>query len=258
MAFSVVAALDKHILRLEEERKPDGFFHPSGIFGCPRKAVYEMRGTEKSNPPDERARRIFRVGHVLHELIQDAIALDDEVVAFYAEVKVFDPERGIKGAADGLVRLANGRWIVLEFKSINSMAFRFNDLPKEDHRGQASVYMDVLRTHGGTAELSDGTPVILPPFGEELTRATFAYVSKDDLKVEEFTMLWTDAKAEVIDERIHVLSTHLDAGTLPRRLPPTVKTNKTTKKTTSSRNYACGYCPFQTKCWNEDEEGVLP
>lgn len=217
-----------------------------------------MRGTEQTNPPDDRAKRVFRVGHLLHEFIQTAITRDQEVVAFYAEVSIYDPDRRIKGHVDGLVKLANGRWIVLEFKTINSNAFKYADLPKEDHKGQASVYLSVLRDYGGTAELADGTPIVIPPMGDELTRATFAYVSKDDLRIEEFTLLWSEGKAEVIDERLRVLEAHEKAGTLPRRLPDQVKTNKKTGKTTVSRHYLCGYCPFRDLCWDEDEEGVAP
>ena len=255
MPFSVIVALDKHVARLEEEREPDGYWHPSGLFGCPRKAIYEMRGTEKSNPPDARAKRVFRVGNILHEFIQEAISLDEEVVAFYAEVKIFDAERRIKGAVDGLALLSSGRWLGLEFKSINSMAFKFGDLPKPDHKGQASVYMELLREFGGTGKLADGTPIIIPPLGESLTRFLFAYVSKDDLQVEEFSMLWSDHKAEVLEERLRVLEAYEESGDLPPRLPPTVKTNKKTGKTTSARNYMCSYCAFKDRCWDVDPEG---
>lgn len=258
MGFSVTASLDRYVSALEEPREADGYWHPSSLFSCPRKAVYEFRGTEKSNPPDERARRVFRVGHILHEFVQTAISRDPDVVAFYAEVKILDEERRIKGSADGLIRYGNGTWEVLEFKTINSNAFRYNDLPKEDHKGQGSVYIDLLRTYGGIATLADGTEVELPPMGDDLRRVRFVYISKDDLKIEEFTMLWTDGKAQVIDERLEILEVHEAAGTLPRRLPPTVKTNKKTGKTTTSRNYLCGYCSFQDRCWNEDPEGVAP
>jgi hypothetical protein len=180
------------------------------------------------------------------------------VVAYYSEVKILDENRRIKGSVDELLGFSNGTWVVLEFKSINSMAFRFNDLPKEDHRGQASVYMQSLRENGGIGTLADGTEVFIPPLGDKLTRATFAYVSKDDLKIEEYTLHWSDAKAEVIEERLEILETHLEAGTTPRRLPPETKVNNKTGKSTTSRAYLCRYCPFQDYCWNVEKEGVAP
>jgi hypothetical protein len=256
--FSVTAAVDNYVLKLEEPREPDGMWHPSGLFGCPRATMYQYRGVEQSNPPDERARRVFRVGHILHEFVQTAIADDTEILAFYAEVKILDEERRIKGHVDGLAKLANGTWIVLEFKTINSMAFRFNDLPKEDHKGQASVYLMVLRDHGGIGQLADGTEIVIPPMGDELNRATFVYISKDDLKIEEFTMLWTPAKYRVIAQRLLVLETHAEAGTLPPRLPYQTKTNKKTGKSTTSKHYLCGYCSWADQCWDVDKEGVPP
>lgn len=228
------------------------------MFSCARQAIYSMRGTKQSNPPDERTRRVFRVGHILHEFVQAAIADDPEVAYFFAEVKVYDADRNVTGHADGLYRFVTGAYEVLEIKSINSMAFRYKDLPKPEHRDQVVPYVEALREYGGQAKLPDGTVIEIPPLGDQLNRVRLVYVSKDDMQIEEFTQIHTEAKVDALDERLDILEAHEAAGTLPMRLPPTVKTVKKTGKTTTSRNYLCSYCPFQDKCWKEDPEGVAP
>ena len=74
MTFTVEAALDDHVAALEIPRLPDGKWHPSSIFGCDRKAIYEVRGTTPTNPPNAGSRRTFRIGHIFHSFLQDAVA----------------------------------------------------------------------------------------------------------------------------------------------------------------------------------------
>jgi hypothetical protein len=185
------------------------------------------------------------------------VAKSPDLARYWYEVKILDPLRRIKGSVDGLKLFRTGAWEVDEYKTINSMAFRFKDLPKEDHKGQASVYLQTLREVGGIAiNAETGEEERIPPLGDDLTRARFTYISKDDLKVEEYTMLWTPSKGAVIDERLDLLERHLEDGTLPARLPdePVMSKGKPTGK--FKQAYLCGYCPFLDRCWNEDPEGV--
>lgn len=241
MAFSVTTALDEHVSKLETERKPDGTWHPSSISGCLRKALYDYTGVPKSNPHDARTSRVFRVGHLLHEFLQEAVAASDDVLVDYAEVKLDYPDIRVSGAVDGLVQHFDGTWEVLEYKTINSNAFRYNDLPKEDHKLQAGIYLLVLREHGGVA----ANGAVIPPLGDLLTSVRFVYLSKDDLKIAEYDMPWTDELEAEIRSRLYTLEYHLEEQTLPDRLP------LVEKKTGPARDYRCGYCPFLDTCWEE-------
>lgn len=245
MAFSVETALDEYVASLEVERKPDGTWHPSSISGCPRKALYDFNGVPKSNPHNARTSRVFRVGHLLHEFIQEAIQRSPDVKAVYVEVKIDHPGLRVSGAVDGLVEYESGTWEVLEFKTINSQAFKYGDLPKEDHKVQAGVYTKCLKETGGLATRSDGVITTIPPLGDKLNRVRFVYVSKDDMKIEEHTMLWTPAKDFELIQRLALLELHLGNDTLPDRLPFMEKKGKFVQ------DYRCGYCPYKDTCWED-------
>jgi CRISPR/Cas system-associated exonuclease Cas4 (RecB family) len=244
VTFSVAEALDRYVEKIEEPREPDGFWHPSSLSGCDRKSLYEIRATPKTDERDGRSKRILRVGHIMHEFVQAALA-DYPGVRFIAEVPLFAGPLRIRGSADGLlvylIEGEDGDVEALEFKTINSMAFKYGDLPKPDHAIQLSVYMKLLREYGAT--LKDGT--IVPPLGPKLTRGRIVYVSKDDLRISEHTILWTEGKNRTIEDKLVVLESHLADGTLPDRLPDQV--DKKTGKT--KRAWLCGYCPYQTLCW---------
>lgn len=236
MAFSVASSLDRYVAAIETPREPDGLWHPSSLGGCDRKALYELLGVAKTNPPDARTRRVFRVGHLMHEFVQTAIAADPAVLVFYPEVRLDAPDLRVTGHADGLIKHDDGSWEVLEFKTISSRAFQYGDLPKADHVGQLALYMKVLREYGGRF-----LEAAILPLGDTLTRGRVVYVSKDDLRISEHPVTWSAAKDEEITAKLDRLEYHREAGTLPERLP----------MNGSKRHYLCGYCPFQDHCWGE-------
>lgn len=247
MAISVVEAVDRYVASLHEDREPDGYWHPSSISGCLRQALYERHGTAVTDPRDDRSKRILRVGHIMHEFVQAALLADPEVVAFYSEVELRSDSLGVTGHCDGLLLLSDGSWEVLELKTINSMAFRYKDLPKAPHIVQVTSYLKVLRDEGGKALDAEGNAVIIPPLGDRLSRARIAYVSKDDLLVSEHTVLWTPDKEADLLGRLDTLNQHLAAGTLPERLPD----EQDKKSGKPKRAYLCNYCPFSTHCWGD-------
>ena len=246
--FSIASALDRRVASEFEERGPDGYWHPSALFGCLRQAIYASRGTEITDPRDDRSKRILRVGHQFHEYVQGAVNADPRIARAYEEVKILDDELRIKGSLDHIVVYrANDRLEVEEYKTINSNAFKYRDLPKPDHVGQLATYLFVLGRTGGLA--SDGT--IIPPTD---ARGRIAYVSKDDLLVEEFTVLLTPGKERDIRRRIAYLDSYAAHGTaLPPRLPDEEKKGK---EKGFKRAFLCNYCPYQRRCWEEDGPGV--
>lgn len=239
MAFSVEESIDRYVEALEEPREPDGLWHPSSLGGCDRKSLYEVNGVTKSDPLNARTKRIFRVGHIMHQFVQDAIAADPTVLRFFPEIKIDHPELGVTGHSDGLIQYVNGEWEVLEFKTIKSTAFRFKgSLPKADHVTQLRLYIKALREVGGIAAIG-GTQVTIAPLGDALTRGRVVYVSKDDIQIGEFSIFWSDAADREITDKIAQLETFRQSETLPDRLP--MKDGK--------RHYLCGYCSYQTTCW---------
>ncbi len=249
MTFSVADALDGYVAALEEERLPDGFLHPSGLFGCARRAVYEFTGTPKSDPPDARAKRVFRVGNILHEFAQAAMSKHPGTVIVANEVKVFDPERRLKGSADSVVLLADGSWLVVEIKSINSWGFKKGGLPKADHRLQAACYLSILRRYGASATVN-GVDFTIPPLGSD-SKVRFCYISKDDLKIEEFDVELTPELEAEIENQLFVIETAILEHELPPRLPYVVSTRKDTYGQ-MVKDPLCGYCSWATTCWERE------
>ena len=249
MTFTVAQALNEYIRATAKPRKPDGMWHPSGLYGCDRKTIYEVRGTAPTDDRDDRSYRILEVGQIMHDFIQGALKNSNTYVAqAWDEVKVSAPDIKLVGSVDMLVQHHDKSYEVLEFKTINSYAFKYKELPKEEHVGQVRAYLHALRYYGGI--VNEGTPQehAIEPLGSDLTTARIIYVSKDDMMMEEYPVEWTaEGDADLIS-RINRLESHQSAGTLPERLKPEVKKGKL------QRNWLCGYCQFQTKCWDEDKE----
>lgn len=253
--FSITGSIDRHVRRLETPRPPDGHHHPSSLSGCPRRALYTFRGVEKSNPPDARSQRIFRLGHLFHDFIQEALERDEGVETFYREVKLFDPGLNIKGAADGLAVLTTGKVIVVELKSIGTYSWRSKDLPQPDHIEQATTYAKVLRDYGGRATSgvrdADGEfiyDLVIQPM-PDLKAVRFCYVNKESGETKEFDVNLTPAKEASLLARVAVLDGHLADGTMPDRLPlvPDKKTGHLI------RDWQCRYCDHQDTCWTPEE-----
>lgn len=242
MTYDVATAIDRWVEWLEEPREPDGLWHPSSMWGCTRKAIYEVRGESPSDPIPPSMRRVFRVGHLLHEFVQDAVRADPDVIESYSEVPLRYPDFGITGHADQLVRTSEG-WRLLEFKTINPNGFRFvADGPKEDHRWQALTYMWVLREAGATVTYrGDGSVVDIGPLGDDLYGASIFYLSKGaGMEHVQHDIEWHHGNAQAILDRLHELNDSYMSGTLPARLvAPKGK----------ARHPLCGYCQFQTTCY---------
>jgi hypothetical protein len=241
--------LDRYVESLHEPREPDNFWHPSSISTCLRQALYAFRGIPVSDPTPPRNKRVLRVGHLLHEFVQAAIAADPTVATFYAEVKITSDTLVVTGSTDGLLEYDDGTWELLEFKSISSRGFDYGDLPKADHVRQIVPYMKVLREEGGKAIDRGYAPVTIPPLGDKLHQARIIYVSKDDLRIGEHIVFYTPGKDAELMERLTELTQHQAAGTLPERLPDTVD-----KKGNHKRHWLCAsYCSYRSLCW--DYEG---
>lgn len=272
MTFSVRAALDRYVAEKSPPRPPDGKYHPSGMFSCARKTIYELRGTQETDPRDERSHRVLFVGSRWHEIVQAAVESHGGADEVYTEVPVDVPELNITGHADQLVRLGD-RWELQEFKSISSRGFSFlKGAAKPEHVEQASVYLWGLRNRGASVPnrntpggyhlhppSTDRIPNTsggcscgkfayseIPPLGDKLDRIRFVYISKDDLRIEELLVFWTPDMERQIKERIAYLDKYRNDPvglSLPPRLPVDAK---------GKRNWLCNYCPFATRCWDVD------
>jgi hypothetical protein len=250
----VAEMLDDYIESVTDDREPDGKYHPSSMFVCDRKAIYEVRGTEPSEKPDLKAKRRFYIGHRLHESLQRTMESHPGVTTFYPEFEIDVPDYNLYGHGDGLV-LYEGEWWLLEVKSIKKAGVRMG-LPKEMHVQQAIAYWWAVTHFGFKVDpmpgvtLDSGEKMVMPPLGETLKGILMVYVEKEDLNVYEYVIEANpDEWNAMMQDKIATLDLYRDdPEALPPRLPRDPKTGR--------KHWMCGYCPFATKCWNEDPAEV--
>lgn len=220
--------IDRYFLDLREPREPDGWYHPSTLTGCDRQALYERMGTEKTDDPDIRNIRIMARGTEMHDLVQHILTI--EVPGFLPEVAV---EWGrVVGSCDGLLPVdeIDGETVyeVQEFKSIGPLGKRYKGgMPKPEHIMQARIY---------AAGLQD--------MDYRLSGIRISYFDRDDWSVNEYEFAtWTEDEVQDFLAHLDSLDAHMDDGTLPPRK--------------DEGYWLCRYCPFRTRCWNQDGETTL-
>ena len=247
--FSVAAALDRFIENESTPHPYDGLWHPSSISGCQRKAVYEIRQAEETDPKTPKQKRTLFAGQVWHEQFQRAVSQHGGVAAVYTEVKVHIPELNTTGSGDQLVIFEDGTSELEEFKTIAPYGFVKLDGPRDDHLEQVPPYMFGLRYTGGVAQGG----AIVSPQGDRLKQVRFTYIDKVNLDLKEFVVEWDPEWEPALREKIALLEEYKnDPDSLPPRLPM-VKGKK---------SYMCdwkwGRCQFYERCWNVDPAEVSP
>jgi hypothetical protein len=251
-----VALVDEHVAALNEERLPDGKYHPSSYWGCDRKVIYELRGTERSNPPNARSLRIFRIGHILHEFVQGALATAPEIIGFYPEFLI-ETKLDETGHGDALMLFSDWTAAVLEIKSINEKGFVFlKESPKDDHAKQGSSYAVAARNHGVWVvdPTAENNLRFVPPLGERLTGVLVVYFEKSAMDAREFWLPYDPAWEKRVEERIAHLNSYRDD---PESLPP---------RQASKTKFPCqwkggsakggGECDFYDHCWFGADTGA--
>ena len=113
--------------------------HASEIPYCMRAIVLGMLGlSEWDRKQLKSVLRIFENGKYFHDRMQDA--LKAKGVLTRCEEFVYNEKFGIGGSIDG-VALLSGMDHIAEFKSMNSWGYGKNELPLDQHKMQASIYM---------------------------------------------------------------------------------------------------------------------
>lgn len=241
--------VDDYIHSVNDERLPDGKYHPSSMYGCTRKVMYEVRATPPSEASTSASERRFYIGHRLHEAIQRTLESHPSIEECYAEVEVDYEEYTLGGHGDALIKV-DGEWWIIEAKSIKKFAIKFG-LPKEDHVKQAVSYWWAVRNNGFWYDDDDHMarhwhkPV-------DVKGVIMVYWEKEGLSILQYTLEPEPWWNTLVPER----TAELDAwANDPDSLPPRVPLNKDGKK-----NWQCKgadyYCPFYTKCWYEDPHEI--
>ena len=230
--LSVVDAVDEYVDLLNEDREGDGLWHPSEIWGCSRRAIYTARRTPQSNPHGGATRRRFRIGHILHRFVSDALATSPDVASYYPEFRIEAATE--EGHGDVLVELEDGTFIVVEVKSTKEAHPKLDDR----HSRQVAHYAVHARTRGVWTDVGDR----IEPLGDRLIGALVAYIGKDALDVTEYWLPYDVTWEARLAARLEELEQLRAAPGLPPR--------QTDGKSRKSR--ACFGCPWLDTCWGGD------
>lgn len=194
--------------------------------GCIRAHWYSANGVPPSEPFTADTLRIFAMGNAVGNFLQDILQEKyGDRIEF--EVPVESDKNDFAGNIDGLLRLEDDCYAVLEFKSIKSGGFKRLKEAKPEHATQVASYARFL----GEAYDDAGIDVSL--------EAWVIYVCKDSFELIEFPVdipSWGDRAQRVLN----VLNYYGDRT--PPRFPDAAR-----------RKWPCGWCNWKAVCLGGDK-----
>lgn len=231
-------AVDEYLKAKGEEKRDYGKYWSASSAGyCMRKNIFERLGVphvEKDS--DNRTTRVFEAGHIFHEWLQRITK--DAGLSIASEVELIDEDFMIKGHFDDLVLVPVApeppqvykdggqasppkHLILYDYKTAHSKWFEYvKDRPMSHYnKMQLGTYMYMLRNAqnlekpGGffnVETLQDHAKDI-----PNLTEARILKISKDDLRLHEIQLLWSDELESEVMAYWTVLNEHWKNKTLP-------------------------------------------
>lgn len=229
MNLNLVELLDNRIAGKDESHRLK-HFHVTSLSMCAR-GVIIARKNPQFVEHDARTKRIFSCGHLFEEFVLSALP-KERVIA--TQEQVAWPEFGLIGSCDVIVKDDAGNPLLLELKSQNSRAFHWNKKrggAQEHHIQQVNLYYSKLK--------------------EKYPNLTMgiAYVSKDDLCLDTYTVQEDTKLVTKALETAKTLKTHWDAGTLPEVENPVVWDDLAEAWVI---NWKAKYCPVHHFCMEDD------
>lgn len=210
------ALLAKQAERSKRERS--GKFSPSMFGRCYRAQIWDRKNEEVTNPPDERALRVFAVGNIFHDWIQSYLPKHDCEVLIETE--------DIKGYADIVFDDC-----VTDLKTMHSKGFWW--MAKSNYDMKKEKLPNILQVCAYAWLLNK-------------PKASLCFISKDDLCINEYPL---DVKEWIpaVELELKALRYFWAEAKLPPALPRCyMQVDGTSKE--------CGYCSFSIggKCKKGD------
>jgi CRISPR/Cas system-associated exonuclease Cas4 (RecB family) len=194
-------------------RKPDGFWHPSSISGCPTAAVYEYLGFHVPGAPfDARLLRIFDTGHAVHEMLQSQFTKagivaqvawpGTRVLSAGVEVPIVDEAHKLCGTLDVIFDIKGLRFVG-EIKTKHSSSFAKMTDAQEDHKLQATCYHWKALDYGW---INTDYAVVL-------------YFSKDDSHIAEYKVPMNEERIKTVKNKLDVMNNMVNEWKARRKAP---------------------------------------
>ena len=188
--------VDNYLLEESKKVRDYGDYWSASSAGyCMRKNMLERLKVPHVTE-DARKQRVFTVGHIFHQFIQELTKKAGISIA--QEIELKDDELMILGHADDLVKI-DDRLILYDYKSQSSRAFSYKK-PEMSyfHKMQLGTYMYMLRTHV-TKELPKEIQEAFA-LHARVSEARICKISKDDLRMSEEVLNWSeDLQNEVLN-----------------------------------------------------------
>lgn len=212
-------SVDDFLLAKAAEKRDYGDYWSASSAGyCMRKLIFERLGVPHvSKEDDARKQRVFTSGHIFHEWVQGITK--EAGLSIASEVELKDEELKIIGHFDDLVLIREDtpfgvenigltshhhsedmpepkeHLILYDYKTVNSQAFKYKtDKMSHYHKMQLGTYMYMLRRLAITDKEAENhdTAGMIEAGIQNLTEARILNISKDDLRMMEQQLLWSE------------------------------------------------------------------
>lgn len=227
--------------------RDDSFWHGSESGKCMRMRFYRRQGI-KPAPFDDATLRRFEVGDMFHEWLQKI--LKTQGVLLSCEELLKDTKLNFSGHYDALIKIGD-HLILYDFKTVNSGAFSYfnrDGFPEYD-KMQLMSYAYFLRQRFPNLE-----------------ECRMFYISKDDARVEEFSVWYSQKWEDKILKELNTLNKYWALGELPPRVtedyhsiscPNAWQCAKKVGKARNDGTYRYKpWCPFLDHCWGKEKAPV--
>jgi len=178
---------------------------------CYRMRVWDKQKLAPSNPVDDRMKRVFEVGNIFHNWLQDI--LENRGLLLLREFDVEDNYRA--GRIDAVVN-NEGKKILYDFKTVHSRKFHYQDKVDIHYCIQAWTYKQMLENQ----------------FDIHIDAVRILYISKDDLCMREIDVKTVEDIDEITTKDWEELLRY------EKREPLNIP----------KQSWECKYCVYQDKC----------
>jgi len=205
--------IDEYIAEKKKQEERDySKFRVSDAGRCRLMRFLKRLGVSPTDLPDSRTLRIFEVGHTFHKWIQGI--LQEKNLLLSAEHRLEDEHR--LGHIDAVILSETQKLIIYDFKTVHSKKFSYIQQADEHHAQQVLTYYLMLPDE----------------IRGEVEDVRVAYISKDDLRIEEFSVLSPELIAKT-KEDWEILISAWEKGKEPEPNP---------------KIWECKFCPYKSMC----------
>lgn len=239
-------AIDDYLRKESEKIRDYGKYWSASSAGyCMRLNMMKRLGVKPVPEIEEstdRQTRVFEAGHIFHEWAQRITT--NAGLSIAQELELQDEELMIRGHIDDLVLIKGTaalevgeivavkdvenpveifeaqRLILYDYKTANSQAFNYaKETIGHYHKMQLGTYMYLLRQKNWLARRAtkfDLEPKSAPANTKDVTEGRILQISKDDLRMREFQLLWSPALEKQVVEYWTTLQGYWEKKMLPK------------------------------------------